>query len=49
MDNPNEYDDEAFTQSSNDLIEATYGMWEAGASEEDILNAVKDALSQVSA
>ena len=47
MENPNEYDDELFTQSSNDVIEGVLGMWEAGASEEDILACVKDALSQV--
>ena len=45
--NPNEYDDEAYTQASNDLFDAIFAMWEAGAAEDDIQAIVKDALSQV--
>jgi hypothetical protein len=45
--NSNEYDDEAYTRWSNALAEAIGGLWEAGASEEDIKEEVRNALESV--
>lgn len=42
--NPNEYDDESFTNASNGLVGYVSELWEAGASIDDIQNVIKDAL-----
>ena len=44
MENPNEYNDDLFTEAVNELTGAVASMWEAGASPENIADAVKDAL-----
>lgn len=46
-DNPNTYDDERYTNASNDAITGIAEMWEAGGSLEDIENTIKDALCNV--
>jgi len=47
MENPNEYDDDAYTQAANELFEAVMGLWAAGASEDDISGLFDNAMSQV--
>jgi hypothetical protein len=47
MENPNEYDDEAFSHASIDLFDAITGMWEAGGSEDDIMAVVNNAIKDV--
>jgi len=44
MENPNEYNDEAYTSASNDLFSAISGLWEAGADEQDIQSQFDQAL-----
>ena len=43
-DNPNEYNDDEFTRWSNELHEAVGGLWEAGASYVEIIEATENAL-----
>jgi len=43
MDNPNEYNDEMYSRESLDLDSAVQGMWEAGASLEEIADTVRNA------
>lgn len=45
MENPNEYDDDAFVEASNNLSDAINAMWEAGASIEDIRKEANDHIS----
>ena len=47
MDNPNEYDDEAYLKAHAALIEAVASMWEAGADEDDIMDSAKSAIGIV--
>lgn len=42
--NPNEYDDGDFLRASNKLFEAVADLWEAGASENDIMGELDNAL-----
>lgn len=42
--NENEYDDEAYTTASNDLIAAIGALWEAGGALIDIENDVHNGL-----
>ena len=42
-DNPNVYDDEAYTRAVNDLADAIYALWVAGASEENMDEEYKNA------
>lgn len=46
MENPNEYDDEAYTEASNAFFEAVQALWEAGAEEDDIRRQFENALRQ---
>lgn len=43
MDNPNEYNDEMYSKESVDLDSAVQGMWEAGASLDEIAETVRNA------
>lgn len=47
MSNPNEYNDEAFLQADMALHDAIASMWEAGASEDNIMDSVKNAIQNV--
>lgn len=42
--NPNVYNEEAFLGASAQLDDAVLAMWEAGASEDDIVEEVKNAI-----
>lgn len=42
--NPNEYDDDAFTRWANELDEAVAGLWEAGASATEIADLTTNAI-----
>lgn len=44
MDNPNEYDESAYTTASNKLFEAVVGLWGAGAAETEIESQVQQAI-----
>lgn len=44
MDNPNEYNDEMYSKESVDLDSAIQGIWEAGASLDEIEEIIKNGL-----
>lgn len=46
MENPNAYDDEAFLTASSKLQDAVSDLWEAGASEDDILEDCRNAIRE---
>lgn len=43
-----EYNEEAFLKASEEIEDAVYGMLQAGASEDDIQHAVKNAIRNAS-
>ena len=45
LDNPNEYDDDAFTKAAIDADSAIVGMWEAGADLGNITDTIANALA----
>ncbi len=47
MENPNEYNEERFRQFDMEASDAVYGLWEAGASLEDIESVVQNGLENV--
>jgi hypothetical protein len=47
--NPFDYDDDSFTRASGEMMSSIESMWSAGASPDDIANAVKDALESAGA
>lgn len=44
MENPNEYDDGAYTSARMELDGAVYDLWQAGATEDDIKEAFENAI-----
>jgi hypothetical protein len=42
--NPHEYDDDAYVDAVDDLQDAVFALWEAGAGEDDIKNEFENAL-----
>lgn len=45
--NPNEYDDEQYIRYANELQDAVWGLWEAGASKDDIHSEFKNAIANI--
>lgn len=44
MENPNEYDDDAYLRAMDELVSAVVAMWEAGASLDNIAEEVRNGL-----
>lgn len=44
FDNPAAYDDEEFLRADGQLVEAVYGLVEAGANADNIADSIKNAL-----
>lgn len=49
VDNPNEYDDDAFTRASVEANSAIEALFEAGASGENIADVIENALKNAGA
>lgn len=44
MENPNEYNDEKFLETEEQLAGAVRAMWDAGATEQNIRDSIEDLL-----